>query len=209
MTKTIVASKGETIRVVGSYTLTKEALKNDPALDPRILEQRQLVAFNINRQEAIRTGYIDSTTNDGCVGLIDLVQIIYAFSAPRAMMDRVGVTRLPPVRGFDHILSEEEAAKIVADNMTLYDKALAVSRAKEDERKAEESAAKNEAREDDVALLDQSLLVKNSTVSCETYEACEACEACIKRKSCHVRKAWLDCAKGLCETKLTLERKKP
>jgi hypothetical protein len=198
--KTITASKKKTIRVIGSYALNNDALEKDPSLDPRALEQVQLVGFNINRQEAIRTGYIEP--GDG-----EPVHIVYAFNKPRARLDRLGVCRLPPVRKFDHILSEEEATKLLGDNMALYDEVLAASQIKEDERKAGESATKSEARENGIALLGQSLLAKNSAVSCETYEACEACEACAKRKGCHVRKAWITCARGLCETKLTLERK--
>jgi hypothetical protein len=192
----------KTIRVIGSYVLAKEALGKDPTLDPKALGQVQLIGFNINRQEAIRTGYIDSRANE-------VEHVVYAFSKLRPALDRLGVCRFPSIVEFDHILSEEEAAKLIADNMALYDEVLAVSRAENEKRKAKESTARGETKENKIALLMQNLLAKNSTVSCETYEACEACEACTKRKSCLVRRAWLSCAKGLCETKLSLERKTP
>jgi hypothetical protein len=109
--------EGPSVLLIGRYLLTKDALRTARVLKPDTL-QKQTVLISVDAKEALRTGYINEKNEYDDFVLCDLRP---------DLTTGVGVFRERRIPKFDDILSEEEATKIVTNNIARYDEVLAVS----------------------------------------------------------------------------------
>jgi hypothetical protein len=123
--------KKDTLILVGCYNLTDEALEKESAT-----RRKQYIAVTLDAREAIRTGYARKnwesdghTASNGSQHVAD-----FLLSKLEPDLNRYGVICGSAVPEFDHILSDEEATKIIEGEMARYDEVLAVSRAAYDKR---------------------------------------------------------------------------
>jgi sulfur transfer protein SufE len=140
----MVVKKYPIVELRGKYWLTSEAHEAINLYGSAL----QIIEFNVDAEEAIRTGY---ATLDGKFGRGDEDS---TFSKLEPDLNREGVLRRSSRNEFDHVLTASEAATIVTTEMRRYNKVLTVS------KKVQELKAKNQSTA--VVLVGVYLLTKET-----------------------------------------------
>jgi hypothetical protein len=154
-----VKNQSTAVVLVGAYLLTEEAHKN-LALSGTETTRIQHVPVVLDAKEAVRTKYA-TIDKYGHIILLGSDQTLFQEIKPNPR--RLETIRYIPssMKEFDHILSVEEATKIVTDEMVRFDEVLAASKAEGEAitKEREETWAKERAASK--ALEEERQKVKN------------------------------------------------
>lgn len=110
----------ETIRLTGLYMYRLDSSRPLPT-------KPKEVTFEIDKKEALRTGYITSDYKSP-----DVVPFLFGKLEPLTDRGGIGAHRCRDITCFDHVLSEDEAWGIVWKQMRRYDEMVLKSLAMRD-----------------------------------------------------------------------------